>query len=56
MRSGRHESRGSNDGFVVSQLDNLMTVVADSRRIDRVTGVVPAGPRGGFRLSLRDVE
>src|SRR3984957_21015908 len=30
--------------------------LANSRRIDLAAGVVPARPRGGFRLSLRDVE
>ena len=30
--------------------------MADCRRIDRATGLLPTRPRGGFRLSLRDVE
>jgi hypothetical protein len=35
---------------------SLTSTKADCRRIDRAAGVVPARPRGGFRLSLRDVK
>ena len=47
---------GSNVAFVPGRLTTRQAGCVACRRIDLAAGVVPARPRGGFRLSLRDVE